>query len=105
MIAAPVAMPATYQSHVQPKFTDAYLIIVAIASSRKIEPSKRNARTRKIIPANPPATANAAKTNGSHGELATPLMKMSAVDDAQIVVRHKYRTAVSCDSENSFAFK
>src|ERR1051326_3614685 len=36
MIVAPVTMPATYHSHVHPKFTDAYQIIVTIESRRKI---------------------------------------------------------------------
>jgi len=57
------------------------LIIVAIASIRKIEPSKRNARMRKIIPANTPATDKPARIKGSQGECATPFMKMSAVEE------------------------
>ena len=55
--------------------------IVAIASSKKIDPNNRNARMRKIIPANTPATDKPASANGSHGERATPLRKISAVEE------------------------
>lgn len=82
IMAAPVAIPATYQSHVQPKFSDAYQIMVTIDSSRKIEPNKSNPRIRNIIPAKTPASDNEPRIKGSHGELAAPLMMMSAVDDA-----------------------
>src|ERR1041385_1302882 len=81
MIVAPVTIPATYHSHVHPKFTDAYQIIVTIESRRKIAPSNNNPRMRKTIPANTPASENDPSINGNHGEFATPLMKMSAVDE------------------------
>src|SRR5882724_3096335 len=81
MIVAPVTMPATYQSQVHPRFAEAYQIIVMIASSRNTEPSNNKPRMRKMIPENTPARENAPSTSGSQGELATPLMKMSAVDD------------------------
>src|SRR5258705_9181992 len=82
MIVAPVKMPATYHSQVQPRFAEAYQIIVIIASKRKTEPSSSRPRMRKMIPENTPAKENAPSTSGSQGELATPLIKMSAVDDA-----------------------
>src|SRR6185369_14588052 len=82
MIVAPVAMPATYHSHVHPKFTDAYQIIVVIDSNRNTEPSSSNPRILNMIPENTPVNENAPRINGSHGEFATPLMKMSAVEDA-----------------------
>src|ERR1051326_5756279 len=81
MIVSPVTMRATYHSHVHPKFTDAAQIIVTIESRRKIAPSNNNARMRKTIPANTPASENDPRINGNHGEFATPLMKMSAVDE------------------------
>src|SRR5919197_791328 len=82
MIVAPVTIPATYHSQVQPKLADAYQMTVMIESSRKTEPSSRKPRIRKMIPQNTPAIDNAPKTNGSQGESATPLRKMSAVDEA-----------------------
>ena len=82
MIVAPEAMPATYQSHVHPKFADAYQIIVTIDSRRNTDPRSNNPRIRNMIPENTPASANAPRMSGSHGEFATPLMKMSAVDEA-----------------------
>src|SRR4030095_3306087 len=91
MMVAPVAIPATYQSQVQPKFTEAYQIMVISDSSRKTEPSSSNPRIRNMIPENTPANENAPRINGNHGELTTPLMKMSAVEDTTIVTRERYR--------------
>src|SRR5687767_9054297 len=71
MIVAPVTIPATYHSHVQPKFTDAYQIIVMIDSNKKTEPSSNSPRMRKMIPANTPANENDPRISGSHGEFAT----------------------------------
>jgi hypothetical protein len=81
MIVAPVTIPATYHNHVQPKFADAYQIIVTIDNNRKIDPSNSRPRMRNRIPANTPARENDPSINGNHGEFATPLMKMSAVDE------------------------
>src|SRR5215217_5290477 len=81
MIVAPVAIPKTYHSHVQPKLSDAYQIIVTIDSNRKTDPSSVMPRTRNTMPAKTPASENDPSTNGSQGEFATPLMKMSAVDE------------------------
>ena len=81
MMVAPVTIPATYHNHVQPKFADAYQIIVTIDSRRKIEPSNSRPRIRNRIPANTPASENDPRINGNHGELATPLMKISAVEE------------------------
>src|SRR6266850_6108032 len=82
MIVAPVTMPATYHSHVQPRLAEAYQIIVMMASKRNTEPSKSSPRIRKMIPANTPAKEKPPSSNGSQGELATPLIKMSAVEEA-----------------------
>src|SRR6476659_8387837 len=82
MIVAPVAIPATYHSHVHPKFTDAYQIIVVIDSKRNTEPRSSNPRILNIIPENTPTNENAPRINGNHGEFTTPLIKMSAVEDA-----------------------
>src|SRR5688572_20599263 len=82
MIVAPVTMPATYHNQVQPRFSDAYQIIVMIDNNRNTEPSSSIPLTRNMIPANTPANENDPRISGSHGEFATPLMKMSAVDDA-----------------------
>src|ERR1051325_8702339 len=81
MIVAPVTIPATYHSHVHPKFTDAYQIMVPIVTRRTIAPSRNNTTMRKTIPPKPPASENDPSINGNHGEFATPLMKMSAVDE------------------------
>ena len=81
MIVAPVTIPATYHNHVQPKLLDAYQIIVVIDSNKKIAPSNSNPRMRNSIPANTPASENDPSISGSHGEFATQLMKMSAVDE------------------------
>src|SRR6185369_7215069 len=81
MIVAPVTIPATYHNHVQPKFADAYQIIVVIESKRKIEPRNSRPRMRNRIPAKTPASENDPRINGNHGEFATPLIKMSAVDE------------------------
>src|ERR1051325_88061 len=56
MIVAPVTMPATYHSHVHPKFTDAYQIIVTMESRKKTPQSNSTPRRRKTIPANTPAS-------------------------------------------------
>src|SRR5215470_5297008 len=82
MIDAPVTMPATYHSHVQPKFADAYQISVTIDNKRKIEPRKSIPRMRKTMPANTPASDNVPRMSGNQGESATPLRKMSAVEEA-----------------------
>src|SRR5690349_7130600 len=81
MIVAPVTIPATYHSHVHPRFADAYQIIVMIDSNRNTAPKSSRPRMRKMIPAKTPASENVPSTSGSHGEFATPLMKMSAVDE------------------------
>src|SRR5687767_16009713 len=83
MIVAPVTIPATYHSHVQPKFTDAYQIIVMIDSNKKTEPSSNSPRMRKMIPANTPANENDPRISDSHGEFATTSIKMSAVEDTE----------------------
>src|SRR6185436_16997131 len=81
MIVAPVTIPATYHSRVQPKFADAYQIIVTIDNKRKMEPRKSRPRMRNSIPANTPASENDPRINGNQGEFATPLIKMSAVEE------------------------
>src|SRR5215213_10924788 len=81
MIVAPVTIPKTYHSHVQPKLSEAYQIIVTIDSKRKTDPSSNMPRMRNTMPAKMPASENDPSINGSHGEFATPLMKMSAVDE------------------------
>src|SRR5574338_706865 len=68
MIVAPVAIPKTYHSHVQPKLTDAYQIIVTIDNNRKIVPRSSMPRMRNTIPAKMPASENDPSINGSHGE-------------------------------------
>ena len=65
MIVAPVTIPATYHNHVQPRFVDAYQIIVTIESNRNTEPNSSNPRMRKMIPANTPASENEPNTSGS----------------------------------------
>ena len=81
MIVAPVTIPATYQSHVHPKFTEAYQIIVTIENNKNNELKNSIPRIRKTIPEKIPARENEARINGNQGELATPFMMMSAVED------------------------
>jgi hypothetical protein len=82
IIVAPVMIPATYHNHVHPRFADANQIIVMIDNSKNSDPRSNKPRIRNTIPENIPASENTLSINGNHGEFSTPLMKMSAVDDA-----------------------
>src|SRR6185503_6999740 len=67
-IIRPSTIPATYQSHVQPRLTDAFQIIAPTARARKLVPRNRKGRMRYMTPTSTPATDRAASTSGSQGE-------------------------------------
>ena len=55
MIVAPVTIPATYHSQVQPRFADAYQIIVMIDNNKNTAPNSNKPLIRNMIPAKTPA--------------------------------------------------
>ena len=58
-IAAPRAMPQTYQTQVWPRSCAGYQIMLEKSNTRNVNPRNRNDRTRNMIPANMPATPRA----------------------------------------------